>query len=320
MHLKVLSLFSGAGGLDYGFKLAGFEIIGSAEIMKEAVSTHNYNFSLRSKPIDLTNPKQYKDFVEKFKKEKVDVLIGGFPCQGYSLAGKRNPNDERNQLYKIVVKVLKDLKIKRFVLENVPGILSMRKGKEIEEIKNYFQEHSLYFEYEVLDSSNFNVPQKRKRVVFIGTNSKKYLPKIKRIFNSLKNTKNPIITSREVLFDLQDKKEDINFSHILTKHTAKIRNKIQNLKVNNSLYKNFSDGWRRISYDSPSPTVKENHGGVHIHPVKNRVLTPRELARLQSFPDKFIFKGSKKMQLVQIGNAVPVNFAKIIAEKVLELF
>ena len=317
---KVLSLFSGAGGLDYGFKLAGFDIVGSAEIMKEAVETHNYNFSLKSKPIDLTNSKEYKEFIEEFKKEKINILIGGFPCQGYSLAGKRNPEDERNQLYKIVVKVIKDLKIEKFVLENVPGILSMKQGREIKEIENYFNKNNLYFKYNVLDSSNFNVPQKRKRVIFIGTSDKKELTKIENIFNILKTIKKPIIPSKNALHDLENQKENIKFSHIFTKHTEEMKKRIKKLEIGKSLYKNFSDGWRKIDYNAPAPTVKENHGGVHIHPIKNRVLTPRELARLQSFPDNFLFKGSKKSQLVQIGNAVPVNFAKLIAKEVTRLF
>ena len=120
-------------------------------------------------------------------------------------------------------------------------------------------------------------------------------------------------TSRDWLQDLENKWEMKELGHIFTKHKPEMVERIKGVKVGKSLYENFSDAWRRIDYDKPSPTIKENHGGVHIHPVKNRVLTPRELARLQSFPDGFLFKGSKKAQLIQIGNAVPVNMSNIIA-------
>ena len=183
-NLKVLSLFSGAGGLDYGFKSNGFEIIGSVEIMKEAVETHNYNFGLNSKPIDLTNEDQYRDFIEQFKEHNITLLLAGFPCQGYSMAGKRNPNDKRNQLYKIIVRVINDLNIPYFVLENVPGILNMNNGEVIKEIEQYFKENGLHFQYDILDSSKLWVPQKRKRVIFIGAKQPKssQIKNIRRVF------------------------------------------------------------------------------------------------------------------------------------------
>ena len=316
---KVISLFSGAGGLDLGFKKAGYSIIGTAEKMKEAVETHNFNFGLKSSPIDLSNKEKYKNFIQKFSDEKIDLLIGGFPCQGYSMAGKRDPNDKRNMLYKKVVSVLRDLKIKKFVLENVVGILSMNKGNEIKKIENYFNENGFYFKYTILDSSNFKVPQKRKRVIFIGTSKKNEINSIKRTLEKLKNYKSNIVTVKESIEDLENIEEDKSFNHIFANHSKEMIKRIKNVKIGKSLYKNYSDGWRKIDYLKPSPTVKENHGGVHLHPIKNRTLTPRELARLQSFPDNFIFKGSKKMQLVQIGNAVPVNFARIIAQNIAKI-
>lgn len=106
--------------------------------------------------------------------------------------------------------------------------------------------------------------------------------------------------------------ENIEINHIFTKHSAKMREKILKTSEGQSVYKNYSDGWKKSPWDQPSCTVKENHGGVNLHPKLPRVLTPRELAALQSFPDSFIFKGSKKWQLVQIRNAVPPLLAKAI--------
>ena len=323
MSIKVLSIFSGAGGLDLGFKKAGYSIIASAEKMKEAVDTHNKNFKLKSKPIDLSREDELNNFINNFKFKKIDLLIGGFPCQGYSLAGKRNLNDKRNQLYKVVAIIIKKLKIKNFVLENVPGILSLGKEnklKEIEKIERFFNERKLYFKYKILDSSNFNVPQKRKRVIFIGTSIKKEISKIELIFTKLLNFKKQQIPSKKALKDLENIDENKNFNHTFTKHSNDTKKKIEKLEIGKSLYDTYSDGWRKIDYNKPAPTVKENHGGVHIHPVKNRFLTARELARLQTFPDDFIFEGSKKMQLVQIGNAVPVELSKHIAKEVKTLF
>ncbi len=313
---NIISLFSGAGGLDLGFKKAGFNILGSAEIMTEAVATHNHNFNLNSIPTDLSNKDEYDIFINQFKDKKIDLLIGGFPCQGYSMAGRRDLDDDRNKLYIKVVDVLKDLKINKFVLENVPGILSMDKGQEIKRIEKHFNDNGFYFKYKILDSSKFKVPQKRKRVIFIGSNDKSELKDIENTLQNLENINYKEINVREAIYDLEKLTEDKEFSHIYTRHSQNMLDRMAELEIGKSLYKNYSDGWRKIHYDRPSPTVKENHGGVHVHPKMNRTLTPRELARLQSFPDNFMFKGSKKAQLVQIGNAVPVNFAKEIAKEI----
>ncbi len=320
MSKKILSLFSGAGGLDYGFKLAGYDIVGSAEINLAAVKTHNKNFNLDSKPIDLSDPIAYKEWIAPFKKQKIQLVIGGFPCQGYSLAGKRNVDDERNQLFKTVVKVIEDTNVEYFMLENVPGILNMEKGQTIKNIEEYFNQHNLFFTYEILDASFFNVAQKRKRVIFLGSNKKSNIPTLKKILLKLKATKNKIITVKEAISDLENLVEDKGFNHIYTRHTPKMIERITALETGKSLYKNYSDGWKKVEYNKPSPTVKENHGGVHLHPIMNRALTPRELARLQSFPDDFIFLGTKSSQLVQIGNAVPVKLAEAIGKSILELF
>lgn len=317
---KVLSLFSGAGGLDFGFFKAGYKIIGSAEIDENAVETHNKNFNLNSVPTNLVDENHYKKFIDKFKNKKIDLIIGGFPCQGYSLAGKRNLKDSRNQLYKVIPDIINELKVNFFVLENVPGILSIDNKREIKKIENYFNQKNLFFKYKILDTTFFEVPQKRKRVIFIGCNDKTKLNKIEYIFKKLSDIKKKIITVRDAIGDLENIKENKKINHIYTKHSYEMKKRISKIKTGESLYKNYSDGWKRINYDDFSPTVKENHGGVHIHPVKNRVLTPRELARLQTFPDDFIFLGSKTSQLIQIGNAVPVNFAKELGTKVFELF
>ncbi len=136
----------------------------------------------------------------------------------------------------------------------------------------------------------------------------------------LDNYNEKVMNVYEAIFDLKDAPENIDFNHIFKKHKNDFIEKIKNTLVGKSPMKNYSDAFRRIDYHKPSPTVKENHGGVHIHPELHRVLTPRELARLQSFPDEFIFLGTKSNILKQIGNAVPPKLSEVIAKMIKEIF
>jgi len=174
--------------------------------------------------------------------------------------------------------------------------------------------------FKLLNSANYGVPQKRERVIFIGKkkNGKITHPEpthSEKGENGLKKW----VSIKEAIGDLEDKKEDINFNHIMTSHNEEFTEKINNTPIGKSVFGNYSDAFFKAYPDQPSRTVKENHGGVFVHYKNNRVMTPRELARLQSFPDDFIFEGSKSQQLVQIGNAVPVGLAKAIAEHIKKL-
>ena len=120
------------------------------------------------------------------------------------------------------------------------------------------------------------------------------------------------VTVEQAIGDLTNRCEDATFNHIFTKHRPDMADRMCKLKEGESIYDNYSEAWRRCQWDQPSPTVKENHGGVIAHPILPRVLTVRELARLQSFPDDFIFEGNKSQQLIQVGNAVPVLLGKAI--------
>lgn len=316
---KMLDLFAGCGGLTLGFVQNGFEIMDTIEIWKPAVETYNFNFHLDTESRDITDISVRKEVIKKCK-NKINLIIGGFPCQGFSLAGKRSIYDPRNKLYEYVIGFISSLKPKVFVLENVKGILSYKeKDGElvVNKIKQKIQDIGYYIDYVLLDTSNFLVPQKRERVIFIGSKNKK---KVEMCIKKLKEHKDKVLTVYDAIYDLENKEEDLSFNHIFTNHSEDMINKIAKTKIGESAMKNFSDAFRRIDYFKPSPTVKENHGGVHLHPSQNRVLTPRELARLQTFPDTFIFKSNKSNILKQIGNAVPVNFAKQIAAYVKKIF
>lgn len=160
---KIVSLFSGCGGLDLGFIQQGFEVIWANDFFKEAVETYKYNIGNHIVFGDITQIPS-EEIPNDF-----DVLLGGFPCQGFSIANnKRSMEDERNFLYKELLRVLKDKQPKFFVAENVKGILSMQKGKVIEMIVNDFKALGYEVEYRLLKASDYGVPQHRERVVIIG--------------------------------------------------------------------------------------------------------------------------------------------------------
>ena len=202
-------------------------------------------------------------------------------------------------------------KPKYLLMENVKGILSMLNGEVIKKIIKDFESLGYNIEYKTLVSSDYGVPQKRERVIFIGNNINKTINFPKK---NIKKEK----TVRDAISDLAGIEESKEFNHILTKHSEDMVRRLADIKPGKSLYENYSDAWKRVHWDKPSPTVKENHGATFVHPDLPRVMTARELARLQSFPDSFKFYGAKKWQLVQLGNAVPPLMAKAIGKQIME--
>lgn len=317
-----IDLFSGAGGLSCGMVMAGFTPLASVEIMPEAVETYKYNFldlkgfKERVETRDIREESIKRDLEALVTDEGVDVIVGGFPCQGFSMAGYRVVTDPRNNLYLEMLDIVKRIKPKVIVMENVEGLRSMLNGKVEEKIIEDFQDIGYEINVTTLNSSDYYVPQIRKRVIFVGNRigAENYHPRP--ILNPA-----TYITLGEAINKYIDLDEDPSINHIFTNHSEKMKQQISLLDEGKSLYKNYSDAWKKSPWDKPSCTIKENHGGVNLHPKLPRVLTPRELAALQSFPEDFIFKGSKKWQLVQIGNAVPPLLGKAIGlavEKVLK--
>ena len=311
--LNFIDLFSGAGGLSCGLVMAGWTPIGSVEIMEQAVSTYKYNFIDKKgfnenvETQDIRDPEVKKHLYASVKDKNIDLIVGGFPCQGFSMAGNRIVTDKRNTLYLDMLEIVNYLKPKVVVMENVPGLRSMLGGKVEEKIINDFENIGYKINVTVLNAADYYTPQIRKRVIFIGNriDVDNYHPKP--IL-----TPDKYVTTKEAINDLITHKEDPLFNHVPTTHSKEMQKKLLNVKEGESLYKNYSDSWKKCPWDKPSCTVKENHGGVNIHPKLPRVLTAREMARLQSFPDDFVFQGSKKWQLTQIGNAVPCYLGKAI--------
>lgn len=316
----MIDLFAGCGGLTLGFVQNNFIIADTIEFWKPAIETYNYNFKKNVLPKDITD-ETVRDEIKNKWKNKADIIIGGFPCQGYSMAGKRSVDDSRNQLYKYTIDMIKKIQPKVAILENVKGILSFKEKDGIlvtEKILKLLTDIGYYARYTLVDSSKFGVPQKRERVIFVVAKIENK-SKVNKAIERINNYNEKLVTVRDAISFLENENETID-NHIFSNHSKTMINKISKLKEGESLYKNYSDAFKRIYYDKPSPTIKENHGGVHIHPKLNRVLTPREMALLQSFPNDFKFLGTKSNILKQIGNAVPVRLSYIIAKIIKETF
>tara|TARA_B100002051_G_scaffold131158_1_gene124716 strand:+ start:318 stop:1523 length:1206 start_codon:yes stop_codon:yes gene_type:complete len=381
---SVVGLFAGCGGLDLGFINAGFSIIWANDFMKEAVETYKKNIGNHIVLGDITKIPS-SDIPDNF-----DILLGGFPCQGFSIANiKRSMKDERNYLYKEMLRVIKDKKPKYFVAENVKGILSMQKGKVIEMIVEDFRKLGYDVSYKVLKASEYGVPQNRERVFIIGNRLGLKNPFPEKTHGKEKGLKDFVSTKTAVGFlakkRIRDKAFKIN-GHKITNHKARTnvhdefwgrKHKVNQHDIcdylkhwrkksgwstkridehfgyahtaghwfrkdnNSGSIPKPSDWWElkrimkfddeydkkvtelelkpitfeqslRISnWNEPSDTITAT--GPEIHPNKERRMSVRECALIQTFPIDFEFVGSLGNMYKQIGNAVPVLLAQKIA-------
>jgi len=306
-----VDLFSGAGGLSRGLDLAGFRGILAVEFERTAVETYRYNFDHPVIDRDIREPETkqeaYRLIKESIGDNSVDLICGGFPCQGFSMSGYRVVEDKRNSLYQEMLEIIDRLKPKFVLMENVVGLRSMLHGKVEEKILNDLREMGYTVNVTVLNSADYHVPQVRNRVIFIGNKVDKMnhhpLPLL---------TPEHYKTTNDAIGDMMSHPEDKVFNHEASRHSLGMQERLMSVPEGKSLYANYSDAWKKCPWDKPSCTIKENHGGVNIHPKLPRVLTVREMARLQSFPDDFIFRGAKKWQQVQVGNAVPPFLGKAV--------
>lgn len=310
---KFIDLFSGAGGLSCGLVMAGFTPVASVEIMPEAVETYKYNFvnkkgfNEKVETRDIRTQEVKEELYKTIGNQHIDLIVGGFPCQGFSMAGNRVISDPRNSLYLEMLEIVKNVKPDYVVMENVEGLRTMLDGKVETQIINDYKEIGYEINVTTLNAADYGVAQQRKRVIFIGNRigNKNYHPKPLYEPNNYK-------TLGSAIYKFMNIDEDKSINHVFTRHTEDMKKRLANVPEGSSLFKNYSDSWKKSPWDRPSCTIKENHGAVNIHPKLPRVLTAREIAAIQSFPDDFIFQGAKKWQLVQIGNAVPPLLGKAI--------
>jgi DNA (cytosine-5)-methyltransferase 1 len=335
--LYIADLFAGAGGLTEGFRRAGFSPVAAVEYDKWAAQTYAANFGdhVMACPIEEVKVKRVNGAIVwsgigidgnplQFETPEVDVLVGGPPCQGFSPLGRMNDwdfNDPRNKLWKHYVRILDVLQPKVFVIENVPELL---KSPEFERLRRHVQ-RSYDLDFGVLNAANYGVPQARKRAIVVGSRiGKSSLPVATTTRMSVRDAiadlplipngqnwhigRNPKPSSIERYkavppggnrFDLIRNRRDLAPRCWIEKKTGS------------------TDVFGRMWWDEPAPTIRTEffkpEKGRYLHPEAHRPITIREAARLQTFPDGFVFVGSNVQVAKQIGNAVPVNLAERIA-------
>lgn len=355
-HFTCIDLFCGCGGFSKGFEQAGFKVALGTDIWEDALVTYKKNFpgavTVEADVTGLTG----KDLIDKagLKVSDVDVIIGGPPCQGFSVSGFRMIDDPRNKLYKSFVRIVNEIQPKIFVMENVPGLIRLFDGKIGRQVIEDFTEIGYSVSMKLLVAADYGAPQIRRRVFFVGLNKNKIrahefaFPEPK---YGMENK--PYITCKEALSDLDFIEDTILLkdrdvyalspesdyqkkmrqgatallNHVATIHTAKTR-KIIAMVPDGGNYKDLPKelwstrkvhiAWTRMNSNKPCFTIDTGHNH-HFHYRANRVPTVRESARIQSFPDTFEFVGIKTSQLKQVGNAVPPLMAEAIAKQIIEL-
>ena len=339
---NIIDLFCGAGGFSVGFEKEGFNCILAIDKWDDAVDTFNYNHP--NKPAISIDIHDYtNEMIDSLiSKSKVCGIIGGPPCQGFSLVGKRETGDARNSLYLEYVRFVSRIKPSFFILENVKGLLSMEKGLYRDDIVARFSELGYNVNFKLLKASDYGVPQSRERVFFIGLRK-----------DLFKNTffdfdlvqKAPMVSTGMALSDLPslDNGEDPSryksepqnsfqklmrlgsktiLNNEITHHSEQTIDVISRIGDGGNIrdlpeefYKvrNYNAAFKRMNSKLPSSTIDCGHRN-YFHYSENRIPTVRESARIQSFPDVYYFTGTKGSQYTQVGNAVPVLLASAIAK------
>ncbi len=378
-----IDLFCGAGGFSLGFEMAGFKPIYAIDKHPDPIRTYCYNRPglLEKQGIFIGDIKEIKgkkilNTLSKLNnvKKKIDVVIGGPPCQGFSNRGKRQKNDPRNKLVYEYFRIVKEIKPEIFVFENVPGILYEKNRYLLEEIFEFIEKLRYHYALDILNAFDYGVPQSRQRLILIGRKSeekiifpkrsKNYLlkdkvmdlnystpiydavPIIKKHVKNIealddiaypKVTKTPIMNKKEPKSIYQEelrKKTSIIHNHITTKHRKssleifKLLEPGQEMKDLPYDIRNKRWSLRRMVPEEISRTITAANEDF-VHYSQNRIITIREMARLQSFPDDYVFQGvrttgsSKRKtsccQVQQVANSVPPLLAQAIAESVLKM-
>lgn len=355
--MRVIDLFAGCGGLSHGFNSEGFIIDKAVELDPVAANTYKKNHPTVEVIVDdIANI----DNSGLFKKGDAEVIIGGPPCQGFSMAGTRNRqgfiDDPRNYLFKHYFNVVRDVKPKAFVMENVKGMLTMQNGKIFNEVISVFSNKELlgsapyHLHYFIIKTDEFGIPQKRERLIIIGTleegvdiqkvkeeTKKKLEIKYPTFFdkvtledaiaslpepNKTGEVENPCPKTdyEKYLFRKVDKltnHKESNHSDLAVQRMRQVKNGENFTALDETIRSVHSGSYGRLSWSEQASTITTRFdtpaGGRFIHPDKDRTLTPREAARIQSFPDDFKFYGPKRAISRQIGNAVPPKVSTFLA-------
>ena len=371
--MNIIDLFAGCGGLSLGFEMEGFSI--PLAIEKDEWASETYRRNLKGTEVITGDITQILDLDKLLPDEVViDGIVGGPPCQGFSLSGNRDKNDPRNSLFMEFVRFVKYYKPKFFVMENVTGILSM-KTKNNESVKELILSEYDRAGYNVkickLNAAEYGVPQSRIRVAFIGIRKDiafyedRIIPKATHLGNNQVTIEQaimdlPRIESGQGFEEMEYELEPQNdyqrwarknstkvYNHVAMRHTKRLIERFEQIGFGESVAnvseefqqrkrgdaskisgKSFSQNNMRPFPNRPSPTIPASFQSNFIHPYINRNYTAREGARLQSFPDTFVFCGKRTTmsweknlsQYQQIGNAVPPLLARAIAKSINDYF
>ncbi|MFV0364058.1 MAG: DNA cytosine methyltransferase [Suipraeoptans sp.] len=350
---RILDLFCGAGGLSWGMhKNPNFKTMVALDFDEKAATTFKKNMPDTEVMVgDITDATVKEKIVSSAKKTSVNMIVGGPPCQGYSMKGKKlGLEDSRNFLFREYLDLVERLQPDVFVIENVKGLLLSANGWFKDEIANTIENLGYAVEFGILNAADFGVPQSRERAIFIcSKHGSISLP------NATVTTHTTVRDAIEDLAYLESGEGDFEKEYITkpkSDYQVKIRGKspkLYNHKASNhkqvaidklklippeqgkeclpeELHGNqkFKTTWGRLKWDAISPTIDTrfdaSSNGTNNHPFLHRAITPREAARIQSFDDEFIFMGSKVYIRKQIGNAVPPLLAKAIADQIADYF
>ena len=348
--LKAAGFFVGCGGLDLGFEKAGFDIVIANDKWEPAAETYKKNFGktefIEEDIRDIGEDELKKSLSESgLSKQDIDVVIGGPPCQGFSRLNNEQieldqmEKDDRNTLFQEFLRMVDLLEPDMVLMENVRDLIN-RKTSDDKYVKDLiteeFRKHGYKCDYQVLEAQNYGVPQKRKRIFFMGTNKDVPLR-----FPQPSHSKSEWKTAGDALQDLDEDLPNMTHPNTQQKTLEKIKHvppggyyedlpdrlktkkytcdceDTENCPHDKEIVKRYGTYLRRLHPDEPSLTVSNN---PFIHPSEDRYITPREKARLQTFPDDFEFEGNKTEVTRQLGNAVPVELGRKLGIRIKEYF
>lgn len=357
MSMNIVDLFCGIGGLKNGFVSEGANSILSVDNWHDAITTHKFNFPKSQTLIqDLSNPtEQFLDELTSNRK-RIDGIIGGPPCQGYSTVGERIIGDKRNNLWSAVLHATYLAKPTFVLLENVEGIIHLGDGHFPQKIKSEFEKLGYTADWQIVTSANFGVPQLRKRFIFIAVNSKVHCgfpmqthSEYGDLFDTI-----PWVTVNDAISDLPSlnagetkehyeqkpkteyqkemrENSEVLKNHAAAKHAPHLVEMISHIPDGGNRKSipphlqpksGFHNSYARLASWKPAVAVTSNlrkpSSARAIHPKQNRGLTVREGLRLQGFKDSFEIKGTRTSQYLQVGNAVPVQLARAFAKHLRE--
>ena len=320
-----VGLFAGGGGLDLGFRQAGFHLLAALDSDPAAEATHRHNYPGTPFLLGDIRSASISEINEATSGRRPDVVFGGPPCQGFSTLGDRLSADPRNELVDAFVRIVESLKPQAVLVENVRAIATEYKGKYRDYVLERFAAIGYSMHFSVLNAADYGVPQHRRRAIFVGFAD----PRIDYEFPQATYGPGlrPYATVGDAIGDLARLDGDDVPNHVALNHTDKVIARYRLIPEGGMLpppeqmpkgirRNNFGSTYKRLHRDAPSLTIVPGNNAFPVHPFLNRSLTPREAARLQTFPDDYVFIGDRRKQCILVGNAVPPALAKTLARSI----